>query len=146
MAPPAGMRSQLIRDIAREQVILNVMEKELRRYLGPEIGGLNVKQSEGILSVSAVLEKVIMALVAINNDLESFVVNDRSIKIKTGEAAITLDEAGSITLTTGDASIRMLRDGSIVLKGKHIRIEGSGDVTVRASKELVLKGQKIMEN
>jgi hypothetical protein len=35
MAPPAGMRSQLIRDITREKVILNVMEKELRRYLGP---------------------------------------------------------------------------------------------------------------
>ena len=146
MAPPTGKRSQLIRDIAREQTLLNVMDKDLRRYLGPEIGGLNVKQSEGILTIAAIVEKIIVALAVINNELESFVIGDRSVEIKAGETAITLEQAGSIVLKTGDASIRMLRDGTITLKGKHLRLEGSGDITVRASKELVLKGQKIVQN
>jgi hypothetical protein len=146
MAPSTGKRSQLIRDIAREQTILSVTDKELRRHLGPDIGGLNVKQSEGILVLAGIVEKIIMALAAINSDMESFVVGDRSVEIKAGETTITLEESGSIVLKTGDASIRMLRDGSIALKGKHLRIEGSGDVTVRASKELILKGQKIAEN
>jgi type VI secretion system secreted protein VgrG len=54
--------------------------------------------------------------------------------------------ADSITLTTGAASITMQKDGTISIKGKDITIEGSGQITGKASKDMVLKGQKILQN
>ena len=57
---------------------------------------------------------------------------------------ITVGE--SIMLKTGDASIAMKKDGSITIKGKNITIEGSGEINVKASKDLVMKGSKIAQN
>jgi type VI secretion system secreted protein VgrG len=59
---------------------------------------------------------------------------------------LTVTAADSITLTTGSASIVMKKDGTITINGKDITIEGSGQITGKASKDMVLKGQKILQN
>ena len=56
----------------------------------------------------------------------------------------TADE--SITLTTGKASITMKKDGTITINGKDITHTGSGEITVKASKNVTMKGQKILQN
>ncbi|HEY1790033.1 MAG TPA: type VI secretion system tip protein TssI/VgrG [Verrucomicrobiae bacterium] len=52
----------------------------------------------------------------------------------------------SITITTGSASISMKKDGTITISGKDISIEGSGAINVKASKNITMKGQKILQN
>lgn len=54
--------------------------------------------------------------------------------------------ANEITLKTGDASIVLKRDGTITITGKDITIKGSGKVSLKADKDIVLKGSKIVEN
>ena len=49
-------------------------------------------------------------------------------------------------ITTGSASIMMKKDGTITIKGKDITIEGSGEIVGKASKNMTLKGQKILQN
>jgi type VI secretion system secreted protein VgrG len=56
-------------------------------------------------------------------------------------------EAGeSIVLKTGDASITMKKDGTIIIKGKDITVEGSGQINAKADKNIIMKGQKILQN
>jgi type VI secretion system secreted protein VgrG len=57
-----------------------------------------------------------------------------------------LDAGESITIKTGDATISMKKDGTIVIKGKDITIDGSGKIDVKASKDIVMKGSKILQN
>jgi type VI secretion system secreted protein VgrG len=52
----------------------------------------------------------------------------------------------SVTIKTGSASLTMKKDGTIFLKGKNITIEGSGAMNVKASKDIVMKGKKILQN
>ena len=59
---------------------------------------------------------------------------------------LAITAANAITITTGDASISMKKDGTITIKGKDISIIGSGQITGKASKDMVLKGQKILQN
>lgn len=59
---------------------------------------------------------------------------------------LSITAADSITLTTGDASITMKKDGTIVIKGKDITVDGSGKINVKASKDIVMKGSKILQN
>jgi type VI secretion system secreted protein VgrG len=59
---------------------------------------------------------------------------------------LTITAADSITITTGSASITMQKDGTISIKGKDITIEGSGEIVGKASKNMTLKGQKILQN
>lgn len=59
---------------------------------------------------------------------------------------LTIDAGDSITITTGSASITMKKDGTITIKGKDITIEGSGAIDVKASKNITMKGQKILQN
>ena len=59
---------------------------------------------------------------------------------------LSINAADSITLTTGSASITMKKDGTIVIKGKDITVEGSGKINVKASKDIVMKGSKILQN
>jgi type VI secretion system secreted protein VgrG len=54
--------------------------------------------------------------------------------------------ADSITLITGDASITMKKDGSISIKGKDIKIDGSGKINAVASGQMVIKGSKVLQN
>ncbi len=60
--------------------------------------------------------------------------------------ALSITAGDSITLTTGKASITMKKDGTITIKGKDITIQGSGKITGKASKNMTLKGKKILEN
>ncbi len=59
---------------------------------------------------------------------------------------LVVTAADSISLTTGQASIVMKKDGTISITGKDITITGSGQITGKASKDMVLKGKKILQN
>ncbi len=71
------------------------------------------------------------------------VAKDRSIKVGKN---MTLDAGDQIVFKTGKASISMKKDGTIVISGKDITIKGSGKINVKASKNVVIKGKKILEN
>ncbi len=58
----------------------------------------------------------------------------------------SLQAGDEISLTTGKASIVMRKDGTITIKGKDIKIEGSGKIDVKASQNITMKGQKILQN
>ncbi|MCB1895764.1 MAG: type VI secretion system tip protein VgrG [Zoogloeaceae bacterium] len=59
---------------------------------------------------------------------------------------LVLDAGDSVTIKTGSASITMKKDGTITIKGKDITVEGSGKINIKASKNVVLKGSKILQN
>jgi type VI secretion system secreted protein VgrG len=59
---------------------------------------------------------------------------------------LTIEAGDQISITTGQASITMKKDGTISIKGKDITVEGSGEVKVKASKNVTIKGQKILQN
>jgi len=59
---------------------------------------------------------------------------------------LTVNAGDQIVLKTGSASITMKKDGTIAIQGKDITIKGSGKINVKASKNIVMKGQKILEN
>jgi len=40
----------------------------------------------------------------------------------------------------------MKKDGTIMIKGKDITVDGSGEITAKASKNITMKGQKILQN
>ena len=40
----------------------------------------------------------------------------------------------------------MKKDGTIQIVGKDITVKGSGKINVKASKNVVIKGKKILEN
>lgn len=58
----------------------------------------------------------------------------------------SLTAGDSITLTTGSASITMKKDGTIMIRGKDITIDGTGAINIKASRNVVVKGQKILQN
>jgi type VI secretion system secreted protein VgrG len=58
----------------------------------------------------------------------------------------SLTAGDSITLTTGAASITMKKDGTIMIRGKNITIDGSGAINIKANRNVVIKGQKILQN
>ncbi|MGO9599194.1 MAG: type VI secretion system Vgr family protein [Isosphaeraceae bacterium] len=60
--------------------------------------------------------------------------------------SISITAGESITLTVGKASIVMNKDGTITIDGKDITTTGSGEITQTASKNMTLKGQKILQN
>ena len=59
---------------------------------------------------------------------------------------LLVDVGEQITIQTGSASITMKKDGTISIKGKDIKIEGSGKINVKASSDVVIKGSKISQN
>jgi len=59
---------------------------------------------------------------------------------------LTIDAGDQIVIKTGQASITMKKDGTITIQGKDITIKGSGKIVVQASKDMILKAQKILEN
>ena len=58
----------------------------------------------------------------------------------------TLVAGDQIKLKTGDATITMKKDGTIEIKGKDVKITGSGKVDVKASSDVTIKGSKISQN
>ncbi|HEY1305501.1 MAG TPA: type VI secretion system tip protein TssI/VgrG [Vicinamibacterales bacterium] len=59
---------------------------------------------------------------------------------------LVVTSGDSVSITTGSASITMKKDGTIHIKGKDITIEGSGAINIKASKDIVMKGSKILQN
>lgn len=59
---------------------------------------------------------------------------------------LVINAGDSITLSTGKASITMKKDGTIVIDGKDISVTGSGEISIKAGGNLVLKGTKIIQN
>jgi type VI secretion system secreted protein VgrG len=75
----------------------------------------------------------------------------RSAKVAEDETVeagkkITFVAEDQIVLKTGSATILMKKNGDITIEGKNIMIKGSGAINVEASKDVVLKGQKIANN
>jgi type VI secretion system secreted protein VgrG len=71
------------------------------------------------------------------------VAKDDSLKVGKN---LVIDAGDSVTIKTGSASITMKKDGTITIKGKDITIEGSGKINAKASKDIVMKGSKILQN
>jgi type VI secretion system secreted protein VgrG len=95
----------------------------------------------------------------IGGGLSETIAKDHSEKVGGGRSAdiakddahkigkkLMIDAGEEITIKTGDASITMKKDGTIVIKGKNITIDGSGEISVKASKNITMKGQKILQN
>ena len=59
---------------------------------------------------------------------------------------LVIDAGDSITIKTGKASITMKKDGTIQISGKDISVIGKGGINVKASKNIVMKGKKILQN
>ncbi len=77
----------------------------------------------------------------------------KSYSISVGKAfkctvkeGVMISSDKEITLKCGDASIVMKKDGTISIKGKDIKIKGSGAIDVKADKNVTMKGQKILQN
>ena len=59
---------------------------------------------------------------------------------------LVIDAGDSVTIMTGKASIVMKKDGTISISGKDITIDGSGVINIKANKNVVIKGRKILQN
>ncbi|HJZ89866.1 MAG TPA: type VI secretion system tip protein TssI/VgrG [Gemmataceae bacterium] len=76
---------------------------------------------------------------------------DRAISVTGADSlnvgkTLSVTAADSITFTTGKSSITMNKDGTIVISGKDITVEGSGEIIGKATKNMTLKGKKILQN
>jgi len=60
--------------------------------------------------------------------------------------SVLINAKDDIVLKVGKATISMKKDGTITISGKDINIKGSGAINVKASKNIVMKGQKILNN
>jgi type VI secretion system secreted protein VgrG len=59
---------------------------------------------------------------------------------------LTIEVGDQIVIQTGKASITLKKDGTIQISGKDITINGSGKIDVKASNNITMKGQKILQN
>jgi type VI secretion system secreted protein VgrG len=66
-------------------------------------------------------------------------------KITVGEK-LSIVAGDEVTIATGKAKIVMKKDGTINIEGKDITLKGSGKITVKASKNVIIKGKKILQN
>jgi type VI secretion system secreted protein VgrG len=66
-------------------------------------------------------------------------------KLEVGKKLV-INAADEITIKTGDASIVMKKDGTITIKGKDIKLDGSGKINIKASSDVVIKGSKVTAN
>ncbi len=89
--------------------------------------------------------------VTVGGDQSTAVGKGRSTQVAKDDALkvgknLVIDAGDSVTIKTGSASITMKKDGTITIKGKDITIDGSGKINVKASKDIVIKGSKILQN
>lgn len=56
---------------------------------------------------------------------------------------LAIDAGDEILIKTGSASILMKKDGTIQIKGKDIKIDGSGKIDAKAGSSIKIKGSKI---
>jgi type VI secretion system secreted protein VgrG len=81
--------------------------------------------------------------VNVGGNLSEDVGKDHSLK---AAKKVIIEAGDEITLKTGQSTITMKKDGSITISGKNIALKGTGDISAKASKNITLKGQKILEN
>jgi type VI secretion system secreted protein VgrG len=87
----------------------------------------------------------------VGGDQATEVGRGRSTKVGKDDAlsigkSLVIDAGDSVTIKTGEASITMKKDGSIVIKGKDIKVDGSGKIDIKAAGDIVMKGSKIGQN
>ncbi len=90
-------------------------------------------------------------IINIGHDRRETVANNETISIGRDDVLtvgnnLAIDAGDSVTIRTGKASISMKRDGTITIQGKDITVKGSGVIDAKASKNVVIKGKKILEN
>lgn len=76
---------------------------------------------------------------------------NRSAEIKGDDSArieknLVIDAGDSIKIKTGEACISMNKDGTIEIKGKDITLDGSGKITIKARGDIKMNGCKILQN
>jgi hypothetical protein len=118
---PHGERFDRIRDIVRELGRLDHTSSDMRKYLGPEMGALNVKQTEAIITLTDAVRGIILALAALNKEMTAFTI-----------------EEGDFLLTMGDASIRMKKNGNLQIKGSEIDVRGADNIQIKADRNINL--------
>ena len=69
----------------------------------------------------------------------------KDMSTKVGKTLV-IDAGDEITIKTGKASIVMKKDGTITIKGKDIKLDGSGKIDVTAKGNITQKGAKILQN
>ncbi|NOQ63960.1 MAG: type VI secretion system tip protein VgrG [Methyloprofundus sp.] len=79
----------------------------------------------------------------VGNDYQLSIGSDQKITIG---KTLVIDVGDKITIQTGKASITMKKDGTIQIVGKNILVKGSGKIDVKASKNITMKGKKILQN
>jgi len=81
--------------------------------------------------------------VSISGARSHSVTKDDSLKVGKN---LVIDAGDAVTIRTGKASISMNKDGTITIQGKDITVKGSGGINAKATKNVVIKGKKILEN
>ena len=79
----------------------------------------------------------------VGSNRTSSVGKDDSLKVGKN---LVIDAGDQIVIKTGKASITMKKDGTIQISGKDITIKASGKINAKASKNIILKGKKILQN
>ncbi len=59
---------------------------------------------------------------------------------------VTINADEEISIVTGKASITMKKDGTFNINGKNVDLTASGKMNAKASKNLTMKGKKILQN
>jgi type VI secretion system secreted protein VgrG len=77
--------------------------------------------------------------------------DDRSISVGKNDSLdvgkiLSIVAGDEITLQTGAASITMKKNCEITIKGKDLKLDGSGKITVKASSDVNIKGSKVTAN
>lgn len=103
--------------------------------LGAVLGSvaIGVAYAESSSSAGAEIDRLVARIEA----LEQGAASNRNVVIEADD---------SITLRTGRASIIMKKNGAIEMNGADISITGSGLISVKATRDVVIKGSKIREN
>lgn len=94
------------------------------------------------LDVESKTPKINLAM----GDVQVEILED-TLTVTVGDATIrALSSGGRIDIEVGDASIVMKKNGDIALKGKDIKLQGSGNVEIAASAKLKLSGAQVEVN
>lgn len=89
--------------------------------------------------------------VSIGKDDSYSVGENRTVSVGENDALsvakqLVIEAGDEIVFKTGAATIVMKKNGDITIKGKNILVDGSGAINIKASKNVVVKGSKIVQN
>jgi type VI secretion system secreted protein VgrG len=87
----------------------------------------------------------------IGNNQNTSVGDNRSVTVGKDDSLsvgknLVIDAGDSVVIKTGKATITMKRDGDIIISGKDIILKGSGEIKGQASKNVTIKGKKVLQN